>query len=117
MVRLILKKTSLLLSVTLMLRCSDRGWSSGLPPAPGDCSWSDMAVEVGVVDRFSYSPCWWGMNIWKNAFVGVLCHWRLQKVSIASSMPEETGDFVVEGALYFVAERFPAGSGGKVRIL
>ena len=35
-VRLILKKTSLLLSVTLMFKCSDLGWSSALPPAPGD---------------------------------------------------------------------------------
>ena len=41
-VRLILKKTSLLLSVTLMFRCSLLGCSSGLPPAPGDCSRSDM---------------------------------------------------------------------------
>ena len=35
-VRLILKKTSLLLSVTLMFRCSLLGWSSGLALAPGD---------------------------------------------------------------------------------
>ncbi len=41
-VRLILKKTSLLLSVTLMLRCSDLGWSSGLPPPLGDWSRSDI---------------------------------------------------------------------------
>lgn len=47
-VRLILKKTSLLLSVTLMLRCSDLGWSSGLPPAPGDWSRSDI-LRFGVV--------------------------------------------------------------------
>ncbi len=33
-VRLILKKTSLLLSVTLMLRCSARGASDGSPAAP-----------------------------------------------------------------------------------
>lgn len=116
-VRLILKKTSLLLSVTLMLRCSDRGWSSGLPPAPGDCSWSDMVIEVGVVDRFGYGSCWWVRDIWEDAFVGGLCHWRLQKFSIASSMPDERGDFVVEGALYFVTERFPAASGVNVRIL
>ena len=43
-VRLILKKTSLLLSVTLMLRCSDLGWSSALPPAPGDWSRSDISL-------------------------------------------------------------------------
>lgn len=48
-VRLILKKTSLLLSVTLMLRCSLLGCSSGLPPAPEDWSRSDMLVDVGVV--------------------------------------------------------------------
>lgn len=35
-VRLILKKTSLLLSVTLMFRCSLLGWSLGLAPALGD---------------------------------------------------------------------------------
>ncbi len=46
-VRLILKKTSLLLSVTLMLRCSDLGCSSALPPAPGgDCSWSDILLDI-----------------------------------------------------------------------
>ena len=49
---LILKKTSLLLSVTLMLRCSLGGWSSGLPlPAPaGDgvpLSELDMVGEGG----------------------------------------------------------------------
>ena len=48
-VRLILKNTSLLLSVTLMLRCSDLGCSSALPPAPGDCSRSD------IVDVVNYS--------------------------------------------------------------
>lgn len=38
-VRLILKKTSLLLSVTFILRCSDFGSSGGGPPAPmGDSS-------------------------------------------------------------------------------
>ena len=48
-VRLILKKTSLLLSVTLMLRCSLLGWSSALPPAPGDWSWSDMVKDKFLV--------------------------------------------------------------------
>ena len=46
-VRLILKKTSLLLSVTLMFRCSEGGcWSSGLFAAPGDWSWSDMMYSA-----------------------------------------------------------------------
>lgn len=48
-VRLILKKTSLLLSVTFMFRCSDLGWSSGFPPpAPGDWSRSDMLCLLWV---------------------------------------------------------------------
>ena len=41
-VRLILKKTSLLLSVTLILRCSDLGCSAGLGAPLGDCSRSDI---------------------------------------------------------------------------
>lgn len=41
-VRLILKKTSLLLSVTFIFKCSDLGCSSAFPPAPGDWSRSDM---------------------------------------------------------------------------
>ena len=45
-VRLILKNTSLLLSVTLMLRCSDFGCSSGFPPAPGDWSRSDILLAA-----------------------------------------------------------------------
>ena len=54
-VRLILKKTSLLLSVTLMLRCSDLGWSSGLPPAaPGDCSRSDMVLKSFSGCRYTF---------------------------------------------------------------
>lgn len=48
-VRLILKKTSLLLSVTLMLRCSDWPWSSGFCRLLGD-PLSDI-VTAGVVER------------------------------------------------------------------
>ena len=46
-VRLILKKTSLLLSVTLMFKCSVLGCSSGLAAPPGDCSRSDI-VRSGM---------------------------------------------------------------------
>ena len=48
-VRLILKKTSLLLSVTLMLRCSLLGCSSALPPTPGDWSRSDMVKDKPLI--------------------------------------------------------------------
>ncbi len=62
-VRLILKKTSLWLSVTLILRCSEAGGSSGLPapapapaPAPpGEASWSDIVRTC--VERISGQKC------------------------------------------------------------
>ena len=57
-VRLILKKTSLLLSVTLILRCSVLvgGCSSEFTPAPGDCSRSDMILD----GRFNNQREWTG---------------------------------------------------------
>lgn len=52
-VRLILKKTSLLLSVTLMLRCSEgAGASSGFSPGDGEAWLSDIFVRGFWVE-------WW----------------------------------------------------------
>lgn len=47
-VRLILKKTSLLLSVTLMLRCSEGAGSSGF----GDCEPADIGAVWDKLDVF-----------------------------------------------------------------
>lgn len=51
-VRFILKKTSLLLSVTLIFKCSDAfGGSSGSrAPAPADFSRSDILNSMDVAD-------------------------------------------------------------------
>ena len=86
-VRLILKKTSLLLSVTLMLRCSLLGCSSGLPPAPGDWSRSDMVrfencSNCVVVDKGVSLVG--GRRTGEDSVRGFLCHQALVCVGLVS---------------------------------
>lgn len=104
-VRLILKKTSLLLSVTLMFRCSLLGWSSGLPPAPGDWSWSDM-VDDGdlgccVVGGGGVSVGGRGGRWYERRVRGFGCHQALICVRLVS----EDGLFALLKTIYLTMGR------------